>query len=82
MIKTLLDEFNSIDKKIKKIMKYGIIFSFIVCIISMIFLIAYKLNANLDFFYIGLSIFRLSLFLTVEFIICALAINTIKKQIC
>lgn len=82
MIKVLIDKFNSMEKKVKKIMHYGFIFSFVICMISMVLLIGYELNSNLDFYYIGLSVFRLSLFFAVEFIICAFAIDTIKKQIC
>lgn len=82
MIKVLLDKFNSMEEKVKKIMHYGFIFSFVICMISMILLMGYELNANLDLYYIGLSVFRLSLFFAVEFVICAFAIDTIKKQIC
>ena len=82
MIKVLIDKFKSMEEKVKKIMHYGFIFSFVVCIISMGLLIAYELNSNLELYYIGLSLFRLSLFFAVEFIICAFAIDTIKKQIC
>lgn len=82
MIKLLKDKFNNMDDKVKRVMHYGFIFSFIVCMISMVLLITYEINANLQAYYIGLSVFRLSLFFAVEFIISALAIDTIKKQIC
>lgn len=82
MIKLLKDKFHTMEEKIKKIMHYGFIFSFMVCMVSMGLLITYELNANLDLYYLGLSVFRLSLFFAVEFIICAFAIDTIKKQIC
>lgn len=82
MIKLLKDKFNSMEKEVKKIMNGGFLFSFLVCMISMALLIAYEINANLDLYYIGLSVFRLSLFFAVEFFICAFAIDTIKKQIC
>ena len=70
MIKLFIEKFNSFDDTIKKIVKYGFKFSFAVCILSILILL------------IGLSVFRLSLFFAVEFIICAIAIDTIKKQIC
>lgn len=82
MIKMLIDKFNSMEEKVKKIMHNGFIFSFIVCMISMVLLITYELNSNLDLYYAGLSVFRLSLFFAVEFFICGIAIDTIKKQIC
>ena len=82
MFKVLIDKFNTMDEKIKKIMHYGFVFSFIVCMISMVCLMVYNLNANLELYYIGLSVFRTSLFFAVEFLISAFAIDTIKKQIC
>lgn len=81
MIKTLVDKFGSMDEKIRKIMNYGFAFSFLVCVISMALLITYIFNSSLDLYYIGLSVFRLSLFFAIEFIICAIAMDTIKKQI-
>ena len=81
MIKVLINQFKSMEEKVKKIMNYGFLFSFFVCMISIGLLIAYDQNANLELYYIGLSLFRLSLFFAVEFIICAFAIDTIKKQI-
>lgn len=82
MIRVLVDKFRSMEEKVKKIMNYGFLFSFIVCMISIGLLIAYELNSNIELYYVGLSVFRLSLFFAVEFLICALAIDTIKKQIC
>lgn len=82
MIKLLKDKFNSMEDKIKKILHSGFIFSFVICMIGISLLIAYDFNSNLDLYYIGLSLFRLSLFFAVEFFICAFAIDTIKKQIC
>lgn len=81
MIKIIKDKFNSMDKKVKKILKYGIYFSMFVCIMSGVPLVTYHLNLNPDLYYIGLSVFKLGLFFIVEFIICALAIDTIKKQV-
>ncbi len=82
MIKLFIEKFNSFDDTIKKIVKYGFKFSFAVCILSILILLIYELHSIPDLYYIGLSVFRLSLFFAVEFIICAIAIDTIKKQIC
>lgn len=82
MLKLILDKCNSLEKTVKKIMKYGFLFSFLVCMISMFVLLAYEHFNHPDLYYIGLSVFQLSLFLTVEFIICGIAVDTIKKQMC
>ena len=81
MIKIIINKFNSMDEKIRKIFKYGIKFSLFVCLLSTIILIGYHYHSNPDLYYIGLSVFRLGLFFIVEFIISAFAIDTIKASI-
>lgn len=82
MIKQIIDKFNSLEEKIKSIMQYGMKFSFGVCILSTLILLTYQLYNYPDLYYIGLSVFKLSLFFAVEFIVCAFAVDTIKQQIC
>lgn len=83
MIKVIIDKFNSMEDKTKKILKYGIYFSLCVCVISLLILLTYHFNmADPNLYYIGLSTFKLGLFFIVEFVICAFAIDTIKHQIC
>ncbi len=81
MMKVIIDKFNSMEEKTKKILKYGIYFSSFVCAISVFILLTYHFHTTPDLFYIGLAVFKLGLFFIVEFIICALAIDTIKKQV-
>lgn len=80
MVKMIIDKFNSMEEKTKKILKYGIIFSCFVCILAVFILITYQFYSIPDLFYIGLSTFRLGIFFIVEFLISAIAIDTIKKQ--
>lgn len=82
MMKQIIDKFNSLEEKIQVIMKHGFKFSFAVCILSILILLTYQFCNYPDLYYIGLSVFRLSLFFAVEFIICGIAIDTIKKQMC
>lgn len=82
MIKQIIDKFDSLEENVKKIMKYGFAFSFGVCILSIILLLTYQFYNIPDLYYIGLSVFKLSLFFAIEFIICGIAIDTIKKQMC
>ncbi len=81
MLKIIMEHFKSMEIKIKKIMHYGFTFSFFVCLLSLGVLIGYEFHPTPDLFYIGISIFKLGLFFVVEFIICALAVDTIKKEI-
>lgn len=82
MFNMLKNRFNNMDTKVKKIMKYGLFFSLIMCLLSLAILLTYSVNPYPDLYYIGLSTFKLSLFFVVEFIICAIAIDTIKEQLC
>lgn len=78
----ILETFNSIDKKALKIMKYGLIFCFALCILSVLILFTYEaFNFSPFLYYIGLSMFRLSTIFGIEFIVCALVMDYLKKSI-
>lgn len=77
-----IEKFNSLEIVVKKIMKNGIMFSFIVSVIATLILLTYEFSGNIYLYYIGLNIFQVSLFWAVEFVICGIAIDTIKKQLC
>ena len=65
-----------------KIMKKGFIFCFILSVLSSILLLINMIFFhNPDYFYIGLSLFKLSLIFAVEFIICGFSVDLIKKQL-
>lgn len=81
MIQTIKDKFNFMEEKTKKILKNGIYFSIIICAISAIILITYHFYLFPNLYYIGLAVFKLGLFFIVEFVISAIAIDTIQKQI-
>ncbi len=73
--------FNNMDGKIKKILKYGFRFSFLVSSFAIILLLFDNVLNYPDLYYISFSIFKLGLFFLVEFIVCAIAVDTIKHQI-
>ncbi|MCI9016464.1 MAG: hypothetical protein HFJ53_04815 [Clostridia bacterium] len=81
MIKILINKFNTMEVKVKHIMKHGISFSFSVCLFSIFLLICYSFIKSPIIYEIGIAIFNLGLFLVVEFIICGIAVDTIKKQL-
>ena len=81
MIKNLIDNLKNLDKKNYKILIYGLRFCFTLCIISCIILITYNITFTSPFlYYIGISLFRLSIIFGIEFIICSLITDKIKKQ--
>lgn len=82
MINNILDNFKNLDKLAKKIMKNGLKFCFILGIISLIILVTYNLSFTIPLLYsIGFVLFKLSLILGVEFVICGFAADKIKKQL-
>ena len=78
MIKIIINKFNSMEEKIRNILRGGLKFSLFVCLLSALILIGYHYHTSPDLYYIGLSVFRLGLFFIVEFVISAFAIDTIK----
>ncbi len=82
MIKNLINSFKNFDKITHKILKHGLEFCFILSIISVVILLTYNFIFAIPFlYYIGLSLFKLSLVFGIEFIICSLVVDGIKKQI-
>ena len=81
MIKNLINSFKSFDKVTHKILKYGLEFCFTLSMISVIILLTYNLIfATPSLYYMGISLFKLSLVFGIEFIICSIVVDGIKKQ--
>ena len=82
MIKKIIENFKNFDKITYKIMSNGLKFCFIICLISVFTLLTYDLTFQSPLlYYIGISLFRLSLIFGMEFIICGFIIEGIKKQL-
>lgn len=77
----IFNMFNNMDSKIKKILKYGFRFSFLVSVFAVVLLLFDNVLNYPDLYYISILVFRLGLFFLVEFIVCAIAVDTIKRQI-
>ena len=76
------DFFKNIDELDLKIMKNGLKFSFIILIISVIILTFYLIFNNYLFLYnCGLSLFKISTYFGIEFIVCGVVVDSIKKGI-
>lgn len=82
MFKSIINLFSELDVKIKKIMRYGFIFSLCFCLIATIILLTYEtVYASPDLYYIGLQMIQTGLCFIIEFIICGIAVDKIKKQL-
>ena len=78
----LLDTFKKLDKKIIKILNYGLKFCFGVLIISTVILTTYLFFLHSVFlFQLGLLTFQLGICFIAEFFVSAIAVDTISKQI-
>ena len=82
MTKKLINNIKSIDKKILKIMIFGLKFSFIICAISCVISIYYISNPISHILYnSGIILFKTGLTFASTFFICAFAIDKIKKEL-
>ena len=80
MKKTLL-KLKNVDNSILKVLYNGLKFCLILALLATFILSIYHTVHNPDIFYIGISLFKSSLFYIAFFIICAVAIDTIKKDV-
>lgn len=81
MINFIINKFKNLDLKVKNIMKYGFIFSLLICLFATLILFTYhQLYTIPIIFTIGTILFKTSLMFFVDFIICGVAFDTIKKQ--
>ena len=80
-INILSDKIKNLDLQVVKLMKFGFIISFIMCLLSSSLLFTYQFIISLPIlFYISISIFRSSLSFGVTFFICGIGFDTMKKQ--
>lgn len=82
MKQIMINKFKNMDIKVKNIMKYGFIFSLLFCLFSILILYTYHGLYKIPLiFTIGTILFKTSLMFFVDFLICGIAFDTIKKQI-
>ncbi len=82
MLKDILNNFKHLDKITFKIMKHGLTFCFLICILSVLILFTYDFAFPSPFmYYIGINLFKLSLIFGIEFIICGFIVDGIKKEL-
>ncbi len=70
----------NLDKDTYKIMRYGLLFSGLVCLTAVCVLLIYIfLGINL-LYYLGLTLIKSSFTFAVEFIICGVIVDFIKNK--
>ncbi len=81
MIDKMKDTFQKLETQTKTIMKNGIQFCFFLCIISLIVLLTYDFMVeNPLLFDIGIVLFKMSLLFSIEFLICGIVVDSLKKN--
>ena len=81
MIKILIQNYKNLDKKISHILKIGLSFSFIICVVSAMVLLTYMLLFTYPvIYYIGILGIVLGLNFAMSFIISATIIDDVKKE--
>ena len=80
-MKLLISNFKKINSSILKVLYNGLKFCFVLALFATFILSLYHSIHNIDLFVLGISLLKSSLFFTVFFIICSIAIDTIKKDL-
>ena len=82
MFKKILENYKNFENITYKILKNGLKFCLTLCIISSSILLTYNLFIiSPSIYYVGITLFKLSLILGIEFIICGFVTDGIKKQL-
>ena len=78
----ILEIFKSLDKKIKEIMKYGIIYCLWLALIASCFLITYELfYSSPAIYYIGIYLLKDSILFACAFLSFGVGFDKIKKEL-
>ncbi len=82
MVQKLKDIFGNLEKQTKRIIKVGVQFCFILCIISLAILLTYDFAFSSPSLYdIGITLFNMSAMFAVEFLICGIVVDSLKKRL-
>lgn len=80
-MKKLKSLFNELDLIDLKIMKIGFKVCFVISLFSVFLLTNYLFSNNIFLYDLGLTIFKLSTYIFVEFIVCGVVVDKVKKQL-
>ena len=79
-MKLIISKLKNIDSSIIRVCDGGLKFCFVLSLIATLILSTYLSIHNPALFYFGFSILKSALFFMAFFIICTIAIDTIKKS--
>ena len=76
----MISELKNLDKDTYKIMKCGLLFSTFVSLISVAILLSYIFLGINFLYYLGIVLIETSFSFAVEFVICGIVVDFIRKQ--
>ena len=76
----IIFELKNLDKITYKIIKHGLFFSGLVCLVAIGILLTYILLGITFFYHLGIVLMKSSFTFAVEFIICGIVVDFLKKQ--
>ena len=76
----MISELKNLDKDTCKIMKYGLFFCACIALIAVSILLTYIFIGSNFLYYLGLTLIKTSFTFAVEFVICGIVVDFIKKQ--
>lgn len=79
-MKLVISRLKNINRSILRALYIGLKICFVLLLISTFILSLYHSIHNFDLFYIGISLFKTSLFYIAFLCICTIGIDTIKKE--
>ena len=76
----MISELKNLDKDTYKIMNYGLLFSTFVALISVAILLSYIFLGITFLYHLGIVLIEASFSFAVEFIICGIVVDFIRKH--
>ncbi len=82
IINKVKNTFKSLEEQTIYIIKNGLKFCSLICLVSIITLLIYDfINSNPYIYYIGLTLFKMSSLFSIEFLICGIVVDGLKKKL-
>ena len=76
----MISELKNLDKDTFKIMKYGLFFCSFISLVSVIILLTYIFLGSSFLFYLGITLMKCSFTFSVEFVVCGIVVDFIRKR--
>ena len=76
----MISELKNLDKDTFKIMRYGLIFCGCIALAAVAVLLTYIFLSSSFFYYLGLTLMKSSFTFAVEFVVCGVVVDFIRKR--